>query len=76
MGCGGKMSEKIKIGSIIYYTKTPIAFLMKPENAGDLWKIGLLVDYKGSGLCTIINSSGDYQICHHTMIMQYPRIST
>ena len=71
MGRGGKMSEKLKIGSLVYYTSKTIAWLIKPENAGDLWSIGLLIDYKSNNMCTILNNNGEYQLCPYDMIMEY-----
>ena len=72
MGRGREMLTKLKIGSIILYTEKPIAFLMKPENAGDLWKVGLLVDYKTENICTILDSEGEYVSCRANMIIPYP----
>lgn len=71
MGFGGNMSEKLNIGSIIYYTSKPIAWLMKPDNAGDLWQVGLLINYISENMCTILDSNGEYINCQVNMIIPY-----
>ena len=71
MGFGGGMSEKLNLGSIIYYSSTPIALMIKPKYSEGLWKIGLLINYKSRDWCTIINENGEYEKCKSSMIMPY-----
>jgi len=66
------MFKKLKIGSLIYYTSHVIALMVKPSDAGDLWKVGLLINYKSDMECTILNSDGVYEVCPSAMIMTYP----
>ena len=71
MGFRRTMPTKLNIGSIIFYTEKPIAFLMNPNDAGKLWQVGLLVDYKGENMCTILDSNGEYKNWKTNMIIPY-----
>lgn len=64
-----KRYERYEIGDLIYWTKKSIALIMKPKNAGDLWKIGIIIQNKSPSKYIIL-SEGLIQECTHTMAMR------
>ena len=73
MGQGGRMSsDKLRLGQIILWTKEPLALLMKPADAGSLWKVGLFVEKNINNNCVIMNIEGKLIKCHRAMIMPCP----
>tara|TARA_Y100001973_G_C5150360_1_gene307747 strand:- start:1016 stop:1225 length:210 start_codon:yes stop_codon:yes gene_type:complete len=56
-----------EIGELIYWTEVPIALLMKPEDAGNLWKIGVIIGHKTKKKYIVL-SNGILQECLRTMV--------
>ena len=65
-------NDNLRIGQIIYWTEEPLALLMRPQDAGRLWKIGMLIDRNIEGKCIIMNEGGDLVYCDRGMVREYP----
>jgi len=64
-------NDNLRIGQIIYWTEEPLALLMRPEDAGRLWKVGLLVDRNIQNKCIIMKEGGDLIHCDRAYIREY-----
>ena len=64
-------NDNLRIGQIIYWTEEPLALLMRPQDAGRLWKIGMLIERNIEGKCIIMNEGGDLVRCDRGMIRKY-----
>lgn len=67
-----KRDERYEVGDLIYWTQKHIALLMKPKNAGGLWKIGIIIQNKSPSKYIIL-SEGTIQECTHTMAMKFDK---
>ena len=77
MGQGGYMlNDELRVGQIIYWTEEPLALLMKPKDAGRLWKVGLLVEKNFNKDCVIMNEKGDLIKCSRAMIIECPELES
>tara|TARA_B100000700_G_scaffold211705_1_gene232727 strand:+ start:386 stop:610 length:225 start_codon:yes stop_codon:yes gene_type:complete len=65
------LNDNLRIGQIIYWTDEPLALLMRPEDAGRLWKIGLLIDRNIRNKCIIMKEGGDLIHCDRAMVREY-----
>ena len=65
------LNDNLRIGQIIYWTEEPLALLMRPQDAGRLWKIGMLIDKNNEGKCVIMIAGGDLINCDRGMIREY-----
>ena len=58
------------IGQIVYWTNKPIALYMKPENGGNMWKTGIIVEHISEKRYKIMDEEGKFHKCCRTMIKQ------
>lgn len=65
------LNDDLQIGQLVYWTEEPLALLMKPKDAGRLWKIGMLIERNKKGKCIIMNEGGDLIHCDRGMILAY-----
>ena len=64
MGFERKMvTADIKIGTIVWVTKVPLALYMKPRNAPNLWRPAIIVEEKNNGY-VVVYADGEVTRCH------------
>ena len=56
------------IGQIVYWTDAPIALYMKPENGGNMWKTGIVVEHISEKRYKIMDEYGEIHKCWRTML--------
>ncbi len=63
-------TNQLSIGSLVYYTAIPIALYMKTNDAKNLWKVGMIIDYVDNYQCIILDKDGQEKKCWTTMLRQ------
>jgi len=75
VGQGGHVfNDKLRLGQIILWTEEPLALLMKPSDAGSLWKVGLFLEKNINNDCVIMDIEGKHIRCIRAMIIPCPLI--
>ena len=69
-------NDTLRVGQIIYWTEEPLALLMKPKDAGRLWRVGILIERNFQKDCVIMNEKGDLIKCARAFIKEYPLLDT
>ena len=62
------VTDPPQIGQLVYYTTIPLAMLMKVRDAGNLWKVGIVVENINSYQCIIMGDGGKEEQCWTTMV--------
>tara|TARA_Y100000592_G_C5431258_1_gene298481 strand:- start:220 stop:432 length:213 start_codon:yes stop_codon:yes gene_type:complete len=62
------VTDQPQIGQLVYYTMVPLAMLMKVQDAGNLWKVGIVVKNINSYQCIIMGDGGKEEQCWTTMV--------
>ena len=58
-------------GSIVFWSKQPLALWMKPNDSGGLWKVGIVVEHKSDFYCIIMDENGKLQQCKTSLVRPY-----
>ena len=67
-------SGEFQVGQMVYWTHHPLAKLMKIEDSGGLWKLGMLVEHNQENTYIVL-SDGELYACEKDWIQTAPDIA-